>query len=356
MYRTAFVKFELPIRTSGIGLTAEAARARKQLALPIRLAGLGLRSAVDTLDIAYLAAVVRTVFEDRKWWKENAPTEDNNFDLHLNWQNTIDIVAEKLPGRKHRHLYPASTNIEQFIVQVESAQLEERVQKKLVSEQPNLIRLQSELSMAASKLSFDELTKMCTNDIDIVRLKRLTNSASDSHVWLSAIPTDPTLMMSNEVMRVSIRNRLGLPPYDTMPSQCVCGVQDAFRSRPYHAFSCRSLRAHGTMFRHNLLLARLATWARRAGLFVEIEVTYLSSDSKQRPDIVITHGSTMLIIDVTIVDPLNKTNIARAGTHARKHQHNSSSESAAAVLPIIRMITWWRLSMLKVRKRRSIND
>jgi len=38
----------------------------------------------------------------------------------------------------------------------------------------------------------------------------------------------------------------------------------------------------------------------------------------------------MLIIDVTIVDPLNKTNIARAGTHARKHQHNSTSESAAA--------------------------
>jgi len=75
------------------------------------------------------------------------------------------------------------------------------------------------------------------------------------------------------------------------------------------------------------VLARLATWARRAGLFTEVEVIHLSSDSRLRPDIVITHGSTMLIVDVTIVDPLNTTNLARAGIRVRNDQLNSSSES-----------------------------
>src|SRR4051812_25244403 len=27
----------------------------------------------------------------RKWWKENAPNEDNNFGLCIDWQNAIDI-------------------------------------------------------------------------------------------------------------------------------------------------------------------------------------------------------------------------------------------------------------------------
>jgi hypothetical protein len=334
MFSTVMEKFELPMRlsrkTSLVSSTAIAI-AHKQLVLPIRFTGLGLRSAVDSLDCAYLASIVRAVYEDPKWWKENGPTENNNFGLHIQWQNTIDIIAQKLPGRKHKKLYPADTKIVQFIERVGSVIRAEKQQGKKMSEQPNLIRLQSELSNAVAKLELAELFQLCNNPTDVNRLKSLSNPNSDSHVWLSVIPSDSTLIMSSDVMKHSIRYRLGLHPYDTMPSQCLCNVRDAFHDKPYHSFSCRTLRSHGTIFRHNLLLKHLATWTRRAGLFTEVEVDQLSSDDRLRPDMVITNGSEMRIIDVTIVDPLNKTNLARAGVHNSNHQSNRTGTNSGNV-------------------------
>ena len=231
------------------------------------------------------------------------------------------MVAHKLPGKKHRQLYPADTNIIQFIERVEAAKRKEKQQGKdkrtasavISSDQPNLVRLQTELCTAMAKLKLTELFQLCATPADTNRLKCLSNPTSDAHVRLSAIPTDRTLMMSSNAMKHAIRYRLGLQPYDTMPSQCACNVDDAFRCTPYHAFSCRTLRSHGTIFRHNLVLQYLATWTRRAGLFTEVEVNQLSSDDRLQPDMVITNGSEMRIIDVTIVDPLNKSNLARAG-------------------------------------------
>lgn len=339
VFGTLMEKFELPSlmsrsTSSSSSTTSTIVIAQQQLTLPIRLSGLGLRSAVDSLDFAYLASIVRSVYEDISWWKDNGPTDSNNFSLHLQWQNTIDIVAQKLPGRKNKKLFPQDADIAKFIQQVEIAMREEKQQGKKVSEQPNLIRLQSELCMMAARLKLNELFRLCTSEADIKRLKSLSNPKSDSHVWLSVIPSDNTLIMSGDVMMRSIRYRLGLQPYETMPSQCVCDIHDAFHNRPYHAFSCRTLRSHGTIFRHNLLLQHLATWTRRAGLFTEVEVDQLSNDSRLRPDMVITNGSEMRIIDVTIVDPLNKTNLARAGVrkaHHRRFYRTTNTSSSTDV-------------------------
>jgi hypothetical protein len=237
-------KFELPIlrstssnsnssnntTTYSTSSAASIAMAYTQLTLPIRFTGLGLRSTVDSLDVAYLASIVRAVYEDPKWWKDNGPTENNNFGLYLQWQDTIDMVAQKLPGRKHRHLYPVDTNIGQFIERVEVAKHAEKQRGKNKtpsasvhgpSDQPNLTRLQSELSTAIAKLKLAELFQLCVNPTDVNRLKCLSNPTSDAHVWLSAIPSDRTLIMSSDAMKHAIRYRLGLQPYDTMPSQCV---------------------------------------------------------------------------------------------------------------------------------------
>ena len=107
-----------------------------------------------------------------------------------------------------------------------------------------------------------------------------------------------------------------------MPSQCVCSTTNAFQSDPYHAFTCPTLRSHGSIFRHNLLLNSIATWTKRAGILTEIEVSQLSSDGRLRPDIVLSNGSEMRIVDVTVVHSLSKTNL-------RKSTCNTTSTSSS---------------------------
>ena len=316
LYSTFYKKFKLPIPDN-----YTTSKSHKQLTLPTRLAGLGLRSAVDTLDVAYIASIVRIVYEDKKWWKENQPTEANNLSVYLQWNETIDRIKIKLPGKKHKQLFPSDSNITTFIEQVEKRKKEEQLSEKkknskytghLGQTDRSFKKLQSELSKAISKLELDKLIKGHTDEIDINRLERLTHPSSNSHIWLSVIPTDNTLIMNNEVMEQSIRYRLGLSPHNTMPSECICGIEKAFTKSPYHAFSCRLLRSHATIFRHNLILHHLAIWTKRAGLMTEVEVGQLSDENRIRPDMVITNGNEMRIVDVTVVDPLNKTNINRS--------------------------------------------
>jgi reverse transcriptase-like protein len=314
------------------------ARAYHQLSLPMRLGGLGIRSAVEMLPLAYVASIVRNVYEDQHWWKENGPTDENNFSLLMDWQNAIDAVSDKLMSKNHRQykrLYPVDTDISRFVKQVEAAKLEERMQKKKTSESewPNLVRLQSELNAAVAKISFHQLRQQLVSSgskRDVERLNRLTHSKSGSHIWLSVIPTDSTLKMSGDAMRLAIRHRLGLPPYDTMPTHCICGVSNAYQDDPYHSFSCSSLRSHGIIFRHNLLLHRIAVWTRRAGLYTELEVSHLSSDSRLRPDLVVMNGSETLIIDATVVNPLNKTNMNRVQNNKSSSGKSSSNRSSSA--------------------------
>jgi hypothetical protein len=146
----------------------------------------------------------------------------------------------------------------------------------------------------------------------VERLQQLSHKTSQSHLWLSVIPSDPTLTIPTDAMKLSVRFRLGLTPYETMPSQCVCCDGNVFATDPYHAFTCPTLRSHGSIFRHNLLLNSIATWASRAGILTEVEAGQLSSDARLRPDIVLSIGSAMHIVDATIVHSLSKTNIRRS--------------------------------------------
>src|SRR5258707_12338242 len=106
MYDTASTKFDIPLipavdQNNNTPIT----RAHKQMVLPIKMTGLGLRSAVQTLDVAYIPASVRVAVEDKTWWSINAPTEDNNFQLVSQLWESIDNVKDKLQV-KHKHLYP----------------------------------------------------------------------------------------------------------------------------------------------------------------------------------------------------------------------------------------------------------
>src|SRR4051812_6015201 len=90
-------------------------------------------------------------------------------------------------------------------------------------------------------------------------------------------------------MRLSIRTRLGLETHTgNTDLQCVCGKVDAFRHDIHHALTSVETRSRLNISRHNLILNRLAVWTRRVNNDTEVEVSHLSSNSRLRPDLLLT--------------------------------------------------------------------
>ena len=79
-------------------------------------------------------------------------------------------------------------------------------------------------------------------------------TAPHSSAYLSILPTQPTYRMADEAMRLAIRKRLGLLPFDQLRDQkCTCPAQTAFASDPDHFHSCSTGKTHLTR-RHNNLV------------------------------------------------------------------------------------------------------
>jgi hypothetical protein len=288
---------------------------------------------VETMSFAYLASFVRVVYEDESWWQENGPTFENNFTFTMRLDEVIDLVHEKLPGNKHKHLYPQDANIIQFIRQTEQREREEKNSARPSHKRKNqsmINKLQAALGSAYGKIQLSNLLKLCidTNKKDYSRICCLSQKGNESHQWLQVVPSDRSLTMRNQVIKQSIRYRLGLNPYDTVtPPICLCGKKDVYQHDPYHSLSCSALRYHGTNMRHHLLVKNIAEWIRRAGAITQIEVTGMSTKDKKRPDIVFWHDKRQYVIDVTVTDPFNATNTKKVGpiTPIRNPRNNSSS-------------------------------
>ena len=325
-------KFQVPIIPSASVLplltnTANT-RAHKQLVLPIKMTGLGLRSAAFTLDIAYISSIIRSILEDEEWWTHNYPHVTTNPHLLSQWQQSIEHIRAQLNESDMKRLCPPTTNFTSFIHHIHRTIETEREEKSTAtnsrrSKAPNLTRLQHLLTYAVHRKQFDELKRLAgdkrtnpTADIDMNRLQHLRHHSSLSHLWLTVNASDDSLLLSDDVMKLSIRTRLGLETHTGNSAlQCVCSKVNAFQHDPHHAFTCIITRSKANIARHNLILHRLALWTRRANITTEIEASHLSSNNRLRPDLVLTMKSGMKIIDVAVVHPF---------TQAKLHSHSSA--------------------------------
>jgi hypothetical protein len=178
-------------------------------------------------------------------------------------------------------------------------------------------------------------------------------------LWLSVTASDDSLLLSDDVIKLSIRTRLGLETYTGNTNlQCVCGKVDAFKSDPYHAFTCNTTRSRGNIARHNLLLSRLALWTRRVNIHTEIEANHLSSDSRLRPDLLLTMKSGMRIVDVAVVHPLTQVRVSKEIEANEESEEESESgdsdEVEEAETQDMRMITIESVENMKRRKYKSL--
>ena len=83
------------------------------------------------MSFAYVASYVRAVYEDETWWQENKATSENNFTFISRLEEVIELIHKKLPGKKHKHIYPRDTNIIEFIRQTEQKKKRKKILHQL---------------------------------------------------------------------------------------------------------------------------------------------------------------------------------------------------------------------------------
>lgn len=306
-------------------------RAHKQLMLPIKMSGLGLRTAKSLIYQAYLASVISCIDNDTEWWSENKPTSETNPLLIESYKQIISQVRKEI--RPKETIYCPEINEDgrdpdliTFVNQFNIKSLKnpsnnnEDIDERLNNNTPKLSKLQRMWGQSYYKQQLSELIQnikeeedQVSKHRDLVRLKLLQHGSINlSHMWLQVIPSESILILSADDYRLALNMRLGLHPYDHLTKcQCVCTKRDAFINDPYHALTCDVTRYKGYHTRHNLILYRLAEFARRVQIFTDIEPTNMSQKKKSTPDLILMPTNEVHIVDVTAIHPLTIDKIKR---------------------------------------------
>lgn len=148
------------------------------------------------------------------------------------------------------------------------------------------------------------------------------NAVPHSAAFLTVLPTQPCYRMADAAMRLGMRHRLGLLPYEQLANKsCVCRFHTPFIADPDHFHSCDKFKRTFLTQRHNNLVQVLMDLAINAG-FTAIrepnshlrpedvsEQAPLSKDYNLHADILLLKHDLKLYVDVTVCRPTNSTNL-----------------------------------------------
>ena len=127
-------------------------------------------------------------------------------------------------------------------------------------------------------------------------------------------------------MSIFSRIRIGLPPLDHLPEQCVCGA--TLSDDNGHFLSCQELRRSAVTARHDSIVRILAKQLRRATALVHEEPRFYNV-SKLRPDLDVVFADEYLMVDVVVTHlaaPSRKT-VYPLGWRQQKIGRGGKSES-----------------------------
>jgi hypothetical protein len=148
--------------------------------------------------------------------------------------------------------------------------------------------------------------------------------------FLSLLPTQPCYTLTDAAMRLAVRHRLGLLPFDALAlpssSRCNCAAAPSFLSDPDHFHSCSHFKRTFQTQRHNNVMQVLMDLARSVGFYTIQEPNNhirpdevaqqpaLSQQYNQHADILLLKHDQKLYIDVSITRPTNASNLSRSAT------------------------------------------
>jgi hypothetical protein len=132
--------------------------------------------------------------------------------------------------------------------------------------------------------------------------------------------------LSNAHAVCALRQRIGAPPVDQLPSKCTCNTSLTSAEEQYgHVHWCSKLKAASTALRHNIVVDAINNACRNAGVSTRVEVVQpsfsvvLNRNRSLRPDLLLYGTNNTLFVDIAVCHPL-------APSHIKKHAPRDSDD------------------------------
>lgn len=152
---------------------------------------------------------------------------------------------------------------------------------------------------------------------DKARVRAMT--VHGANLWLTTIPTSPSLELRSEDFEAAMRMRLGLLPRSVRESKCPCGRDDDASN---HFFNCTHSgeRKTAVMRRHDMYAKKLGRVAEACGMAVRYEQSVYDLDEEKkdqkRADVRVETMKGPVLVDVAVVNPTTATARRRAAVEA----------------------------------------
>jgi hypothetical protein len=185
-------------------------------------------------------------------------------------------------------------------------------------------RLQHDATHRIEQHRFNQLHAQSSD-----RRKALLTACSAPHAaaFLSTLPTQPSYRVEGEALRLALRHRLGLLPFDSLATQCCsCRFATSFARNPDHFMSCEKFRRTQLTTRHNNVVQVLLDLAQHAGYTAIREPIHhvrppgvaeqdpLSERYSQHADLLLLRHATRLYIDVAVLRPTAESKLKLRAT------------------------------------------
>lgn len=273
----------------------------KEACLPLALGGLGLTCLSDQSPAAYTASSLSTI----QHWRKFIPDNDEMLQL---WASDPALTASL--ASLSSALAPANGTLTVPLVlpsnpaQIINFTATDKLQRRL----QGLRDLSTVTSFKSSRLS---------SPAD--RAQYLSKTSKGASAFLQACPTDRSLTIANDDMRLAIRVWLRLPllPVFSVLDNIPCSCKPNVTLDESHIFNCNAEAARD--IRHNVITYTFQEMLQQTQLnpvHLEPRASHATSDM-HRFDLAVAGfdgSSTDLKIDISIRNPLAKHSIARAST------------------------------------------
>ena len=250
--------------------------AKYQLKLPVARGGFGLRSMAQARDAAWVATMAQSV--------QFCNTLRQSHRLQRSVATPLECCIERLNTLAGREVIPGKAD-EMWQKYLDTPG-ERGIQKELMAQ---IIEREHQTYLESDFVQHN-LTRR-------VRWTALTNK--DAGLWLTTIPTQQVMRLTDGHFRTAARIRLVLPPHNHLRS-CSCGVH--FERQPQHLLSCRSLLAMNTV-RHNIVRDTLIRFAATVST-PTVREPIIDYKDAVRGDVTFYFRERPAVIDVSIVNPL----------------------------------------------------
>jgi hypothetical protein len=290
-------------------------RITRQAQLKMRNGGLGITPYSDIAPAAYIASLANAMPSILSLFAELGEqndyvqvTKQKYSDLYHQIRQQIRSIAD---DNALSSLLPSNKN---DFDSTFSSPLPRSHRHSIATVHPSPARFQSTASVAhlQSKLSAAIEKKRVLQYQSMIdrhgKARLLSASQRSASIWLTTLPEEDSLRLSNDQFRAAIRHRLSLSS-QRYPKCCECDPSAGPVNESQHPHVCLSIKKEETNKRHELIVFCVSQLCRLAGFPTSLSYSLhrLPNETEIVPDLYVYTGGKTYMIDVSIVYPAGST-------------------------------------------------